>query len=81
MIRKYITPPIYEKVFNAKVVYCKIIDSIATDEGKIYLIEQINNGKRTFIFNEKELHSLNIADWFELIRYRRKKNGNKSKSI
>ena len=73
MIRKYIAPKVYEKVFNTKVVYCKIINSIETDEGKIYLIEQINNGKRTFIFNEKELQRLSIEDWFKLISYRRKK--------
>lgn len=81
MILKYRTPKEYERIFNSETVYCKILDRISVDDEEIYLVKQLNNGKRTFIFNENELRHLNIFDWIRLLKFRRNKNGSKSKSI
>ena len=73
MILKYKVPKQYLPMFqDKKVIYCKVLKKIDTDNKKVYLVRMLNHRKRTNVFAENELQRLNIIDRIKLIKIRRK---------
>jgi len=70
MMRKYIVPEQYKKLFNEDVIYCKIINETEVNHQTVYLVKMINYKNRTNVFAEDELKKLNLKDRIKVLKYR-----------
>lgn len=64
-------PKEYERMFNEKVIYCKITKTLFAGNNKVYLVKYLQNGKVN-MFTDDELKKLSLIDRFKILKYRGK---------
>ena len=74
MIKKYIIPKQYQKIYGKGIIYCKIQDIIELNGNntKIYKVRMLNRDNNINLFLDYELKSLNIFDKFIVKKYLKK---------
>ena len=66
MLLKYKVPYNYKRIYDyKKVIYCRVLKQVKTDNDTLYLVRMINHKNRSNVFSSKELKKLNLFDYIK----------------